>query len=402
MGARDGDEVTLEVLRVAHEGVFVARTDADERTVLVPDTLPGERITARIVEEHPRHLRAVALEVLDAAPERVPHIWGAASIDRPPAARAGGAEFGHIRAATQRELKRAVLEDALRRIGRLDPDAVDALGITVQAVAGAADGTGSRTRVRLHAGPDGVGPFAARSHTVVPVDDMPLAVDRLRSALEDLVSDGLPPGPVELVAPSVGDPFALPTGVTRPPIDERVGDRRFRLEAGGFWQVHPEAPAVLGDAVSRAVDPDRVERGARNLDLYGGVGLLAAALAAFGAVTTVESDRAASAHAARNLTDLGTKAVAARVDRFLRGAQPARAAPVVVLDPPRAGAGRVVVDGIAALRPAQIVYVACDPVALARDLAVFAGHGWRPTRIEAFDLFPNTHHFETVAVLGRD
>ena len=111
----------------------------------------------------------------------------------------------------------------------------------------------------------------------------------------------------------------------------------------------------------------------------------------------MESDGAASAHAAANLADLPrARAVVARVDAFLEAERVHRPGATVLLDPPRSGAGAEVVDAIVATRPAQIVYVACDPVALARDLGTFADRGWRATALAAFDLFPNTHHLETV------
>jgi tRNA/tmRNA/rRNA uracil-C5-methylase (TrmA/RlmC/RlmD family) len=116
----------------------------------------------------------------------------------------------------------------------------------------------------------------------------------------------------------------------------------------------------------------------------------------------VEADGVASRHARDNLADLpAAHAVAARVDAFLEGEQAARPGAVVVLDPPRSGAGAAVVQAIARLEPARIVYVACDPVALARDVRTFAATGWRAVHLEAFDLFPNTHHLEAVATLER-
>jgi tRNA/tmRNA/rRNA uracil-C5-methylase (TrmA/RlmC/RlmD family) len=150
-----------------------------------------------------------------------------------------------------------------------------------------------------------------------------------------------------------------------------------------------------------------------NLDLYGGVGLLAAAVGdRFGPgvrITSVESDARATEHAAENLADwLGAAAITARVDAYLRALGDASAgerarlgAAAVVLDPPRAGAGAAVLDPLAALEPAQIVYVACDPVAFARDVALLAGHGYELARLRAFDLFPHTHHVEAVGTFRR-
>ncbi|WP_375407480.1 class I SAM-dependent RNA methyltransferase [uncultured Amnibacterium sp.] len=396
----DGREVELDVLRIAHGGVAVAELGG--RVVFVADTLPGERVLARITDDrHDRFWRAETLRVIEGSADRVPHIWADASLDRPPEQRAGGAEFGHIAPARQRTLKEEVLRDALGRIGGLPQDRIAALDPHVIAVPGRHDGLRSRTRVRLHVDRSGrVGPFAARSKRVVPVHDLPLAVESLQGLLPATAVGR----EVDLVAASSGS-FAAGRRDARPPITERVGEREFRLEALGFWQVHPAAPAVLTAAVRAAVDPALLDPDADNLDLYGGVGLLAAALAgdADVRVTTVESDGAASAHAAANLADLPrARAVEARVDAFLAARQQERPGATVLLDPPRSGAGRDIVEAIVAARPAQIVYVACDPVALARDLGTFAAHGWQAVTLDAFDLFPNTHHLEAVARLVRE
>ncbi|MDQ1512340.1 MAG: hypothetical protein QOC59_182 [Microbacteriaceae bacterium] len=392
------------MLRVAHGGVMVAELDG--RVVFVPDAIPGERVRVRITEDgHERWLRAETLAVLEPSPDRRAHVWAAASLDREPAARAGGAEFGHIAPERQRALKTTVLTDALRRTGGLGDEEIAELAPVVRAVEGEADGTRSRTRIRLHVDRAGrPGPYTARSRHVVPVTDLPLAVQPLERLLPERVPTGTKS--VDLVAPGEGEPFALLGHRThRPPITERVGERRFALDPTGFWQVHPRAAAELSAAVARAIE-GRFDPAAANLDLYGGVGLLAAALADVGgastSVTTVEADAAATRHARDNLADLpGARAVTARVDAFLAGDRDARPGATVVLDPPRSGAGRAVVEAVADLRPERVVYVACDPVALARDLRTFAERGWRPVRLEAFDLFPNTHHLEAVATLDR-
>lgn len=430
------DEVELDIINVAHGGVFVARHEG--RVVFVPDTMPGERVRACVADTaHDRFWRAELLEVLEPAAERREHVWDAASVRRAPGQRAGGAEFGHIRLDHQRELKRRVIEDALQRTARLDADTIAAVGpdggrLTVEAVPGETeDGTGWRTRVRLQVGRDGtIGPFAARTHTVVPVTRLPLAT----AAVEESTPFGQRfPGAesVDIVATGLGAthvlvndlPEANRKGGTRGrrpvrprrrpvPIRERVGEREFRLDARGFWQVHREAAATLTSAVRSAVDEAVFDPRAANLDLYGGVGLLAAALGdRFGPttrITSVESDEAATDDAAENLAEwVGASAVTARVEHFVTAlaadasaAERARLrAATVVLDPPRSGAGRDVVEAIASMRPAQIVYVACDPVALTRDLAYFAERGYPLRSLRAFDLFPNTHHVEAVATL---
>jgi len=446
-------EIELEITDVAHGGVFVGRHVDDEsaerggRVVFVPDALPGERVRVRLTDtSKPAFWRGEALEVLTASPHRRPHIWRQADIDIPPAQRPGGADFGHITLDHQRELKAQVIRDALARIGGL------ALPVTVSepiaADGGAAetpDGTAWRTRVSVHVDADGrVGPYAARSHRVIEVDDHPLATPEIAAALAATARRGARAGRIDLVQPADGrvrvierpdagerrgrrgprrggaptqraadratDPAAAETVI------ETVGGRPFRVAAGGFWQVHRLAAHTLSTALADllvsdgGVDPD-----AWHLDLYGGVGLLAAAVAGVAGpgsrITTVESDPRATEHAGENLADwVGARAETGRVDRWLAqlaasasAAERARlSGGVVVLDPPRAGAGREVVERVAALRPTRVAYVACDPVALARDLGTFAALGYRAGDVRGFDLFPNSHHIEALVLLTRD
>ena len=443
MGDWRGRQVEIEVTNIAHGGVSVGRHDG--RVVFVGDAIPGETVLAQITDDSKTSFwRAETVRVLAASEHRRPHVWGAASVDRAPRDRAGGAEFGHIEIRHQRELKRRVLADSLLRMAGIETD------VTVEPLPGPGDGTGWRTRVRLHVADDGtVGPYAARSHHVVPVTDLPLAIGEAE-AIAPLDERFAGVDHIDVVVPTTGNPFVLQSGVlqsgTRQSgtlqsgtrrsgtrrsgtrrsgtdratrqrsqrIVELVGEREFRLDVRGFWQVHRHAAETLTAAVQEAIDGSMFDSRAANLDLYGGVGLLAAAVGdRFGSglcITTVESDSQATDHAAENLAEwAGALAVTGRVENFLRergrdagtAERERLARATVVLDPPRSGAGRLVVDELAALGPRQLVYVACDPVALSRDLALLAGHGYELRRLRAFDLFPNTHHVEAVATLAR-
>lgn len=431
-----GDLLDLDITDVAHGGVFVARHE--NRVVFVPDAIPGERMRVRLTDVGKASFwRAEAVEVLDASPHRQPHVWAAADIDTPPEERPGGADLGHIELGHQRALKQRVLEDALRRFGGIDEPHVTMRGLDGETP----DGTQWRTRVSLHVDESGhIGPFAARSHRVIPVTDLPLATREIEDVARGL--EGFEPGRIDLVQPADGSVRVIlrpeipraprparsrgARSAPRPPrprvdptaheiVTEIVGGRAFRVDAGGFWQVHRLAAEALTSVVRAAFSgDDRIDPEAQHLDLYGGVGLFAATLAelagASAQVTSVESDARATEHAGDNLAEwVGARAETGRVDRWL-AAQAASASPrergrlrrgVVLLDPPRAGAGREVVEHIAGIAPASVVYVACDPVALARDIATFASFGYRPERIDALDLFPNSHHIETVAVLSR-
>lgn len=458
---QDGDFIDLDITDVAHGGVFVARHEG--RVVFVEGAIPGERVRAQLTDASKAAFwRADVVEVMDASPHRRPHVWAAADVAVPPADRPGGADFGHIDLAQQRMLKQQVLNDALTRFGGI------AEPVTTISPAGAPGESGAdgahedaealrwRTRVSLHVDDEGrVGPFAARSHRVVLTPDLPLATAEIDAVARSL--EGFAPGRVDLVqpadgrvrvivrpanerAPRDGSAGERPAGgsrvrghrgkggkrITRAPrppqdptarevITEMVGGRSFAVDAGGFWQVHRLAAATLTAAVRAALQSaGGVDDAAQHLDLYGGVGLFAAAIAEEGGpstrVTTVEADARATEHAGANLAEwVGARAETERTDRYLArllaqasAAERARLhGGVILLDPPRAGAGREVTDRVAELAPASVVYVACDPVALARDLGTFRGHGYEPVRIDAFDLFPHSHHVEAVAVLTR-
>lgn len=410
-----GDIVELDITGVAHGGVFVARHGQTESepglVVFVPDALPGERIRARVTQVKKSFARAEALDVLDASPHRVPHVWAQADISRDPAERPGGADFGHIALPEQRALKERVIREAFERFaGGSVPTSVEAA---------TADETGIRwrTRVGLHVDEDGlVGPYAARSHRVVDVADHPLATTGIERAAFALGRER--PGRVDLVQPADGEvrilrrPDRAAKGRRPRPVvvTEHAAGREFRVDADGFWQVHAHAATALDAAVRDALRGLDAPDGAHHLDLYGGVGLFAAALAEHGAgarVTTVESAPRATEHATANLRDLDARAVTARVERFVErdpddaATRHARTAGVTLLDPPRAGAGERVVDAVDRIDPAAVIYIACDPVALARDVGFFRARGWDLDRVRGLDLFPSSHHVEAVAVLRR-
>jgi len=428
-----GEDIEIELRGIAHGGTAVGRA-ADGRVVFVADAIPGERVVARVTEVKKSFARGEAVDVLDASPHRVAHIWPEASIERDPAERAGGAEFGHIALAHQRELKARVLREALERFsgagrpaggaGADDAPAGPESGpmdlktaMSVEAAPGddARGGLGWRSRVRLHVDASGrPGPYAARSHRLVPVTRLPLADPRIQAS--GLLEERFPgEASVEAIAPAPGaglrdDGIRLIIGRQQPsPIIEGVafpdGIREFRVDDTGFWQVHREAPALLAAAVRAAIDPARFDPAADNLDLYGGVGLLAAAMLELGGpgtrVTSVESAPRATMHAEANLADFPrASAETARVERWLVAAvREGRdlGGATVVLDPPRSGAGGEATRALASLGAAQLVYVACDPIALARDAATLEGEGYRMTSLRAFDLFPHTHHLEAVA-----
>jgi len=404
-----GSGVELDVGPVAHGGHCVTRWDG--RVVFVRHALPGERVRVEVTEgeQDSGFLRADAVEVLRAAPGRVerPCPWAGPG-------RCGGCDWQHADAATQGALLADVVAEQMSRLAGLDVEVVvepvgDGLLDWRTRMGWAVDRRG-RAGLRRH-----------RSHDVVPVDDCRIAhpdlppvaagtwqgehVEAVVGSTGDrlLVLDGPPARGT--VAPDVGIVGADGHSVRgRAAVRERVRHRTFRVSGPGFWQVHPRAAETLVDAVLAAAAP---QPGQRVWDLYAGVGLftafLAEAVGADGEVVAVEGDASALRDARRNVHDLPQARIrSGRVERVLREAVGAgERATTVVLDPPRVGARAGVVRSIAALATERVVYVACDPAALARDVATFAVAGWRLADLRAFALFPMTHHVECVALLTR-
>lgn len=408
------DVVELEVGAVAHGGHCVARLEGEGRgrVVFVRHALPGERVRARLVEAAPeaRYWRAEAVEVLEASPDRVASPWPEAGPGG-----VGGADLAHVALPAQRRWKAAVVAEQLARLAGVERE------VEVEAAPGEEERGGLRWRTRIELSVDAEGRAGmrrVRSHEVVPLRSMPLAHERIEEL--GLFERRWPAGSrVEAVAPSLGDPVVLVDGApwrggrpdsrpnARRAVQERVlvaeRELRYRVAAAGFWQVHREAPGVLVAAVLEAVGD---VTGARLLDLYSGAGLLTVPLAHAvgerGSVLAVEGDARAVRDARRNVHGLGqVRLVEGEVTRTLVDQVGRLRAEVVVLDPPRQGAGRTAVAAIAATGARRVVYVACDPAALARDVGYLQGQGFALTALRAFDLFPMTHHVECVAVLDR-
>jgi tRNA/tmRNA/rRNA uracil-C5-methylase (TrmA/RlmC/RlmD family) len=371
----------LQVDAVAHGGHCVARHDG--RVVFVRHALPGERVRAVVDEDTGGGFcRADAVAVLAASPDRVaaPCTWARAG-------GCGGCDLQHVAPPAQRGWKAQVLAEQLRRLAGVHRD------VEVEELPGGP--LGWRTRVRLAVDDEGrAGLRAHRSHDVLAVADCPLAPP---GALAPVLGQRFPPGEVEVVVDAGG---AVHAGDDEP-VTVRAAGREWRLSPGVFWQVHPALPEVLAQVVGEwATAP----RGGTAWDLYGGVGLFAAVLAEQvgpdGSVTVVESARAAVDDGRAALADLpqvGWRV--GRVEKVLVGLP--GPPDVVVADPPRKGLGRAVVDALAAHGPERVVYVACDPAALARDVAFFAERGYTLAELRAFDAFPMTHHMECVALLTR-
>lgn len=355
--------------------------------------LPHETVDVEITSQRSKMWYGRTVAIQESSPDRVPHIWPLAE-----ATSVGGVNLGHVSLSAQHQWKASVINTQMRRLAQLDTR------VEVEPAPGDQDRRGLRWRTRLDLSVNAQGRLAmncAHSHDVVAIDGMPLAHEDIISELHHDITRRHPQGTRRYVYAS--DSGLLVTQETSPAIvREKVatslGTWSFEVDGWGFFQVHREAPKVLLEAVIDAVG----ESWDSLLDLYSGVGLLAIPLAEVtGArVTAVEIETRASQLLSRNArtSDVEVRTGDARI--AMTAMAPGQYE-VVVCDPPRAGLKRESVNQIAGLRPELVVYVACDPASLARDVGFFHSHGYELTRLRAFDLFPMTHHVECVAVLAN-
>jgi tRNA/tmRNA/rRNA uracil-C5-methylase (TrmA/RlmC/RlmD family) len=381
-------QVTLE--KIAHGGHFIARHEG--AVIFVRHGIPGEEVEIVITSVGSNFNRGDVVNVIKPSADRV----------SPPCRYAhregcGGCDFQHISISRQRALKSDVIAEQFSRIAKME------LLVEVEEVS---KPLGWRTRCTSVTTKNGaLGFYQSRSHKIIPVDDCRILVPEMKFA--ELAKRGAKGEQrIEISISNTGErsiatagardesPMRLSDGVEV--AHYTVGENSFEVSQKSFWQSHKDAPRVLTDAVLNYAE---LRDGDHVLDLYGGVGLFTAAILPLvgetGAVDLVEGSKSATSDATRNFSDAKnvtviTGDVTTVITRFSH-------ADVVVLDPPREGAGKEVIENLARIAPRTIVYVACDPAALARDTAYLRDCGYTLETIRAFDLFPMTHHIECVA-----
>jgi tRNA/tmRNA/rRNA uracil-C5-methylase (TrmA/RlmC/RlmD family) len=388
---------------VAQGGHCVARVGGPGgRVVFIRHALPGETVRALITEDGGgAFCRADAVEVLTASADRV-----AAPCPHAGPGHCGGCDWQHATPTAQRAMKSAVIAEQLDRLAGLRRDVV------VEELPGGP--LGWRTRMQFAVAADGrLGLHRHRSTEVEVLDRCPLGAPGVgdgpefstqwpsASLVQIAIDDhGKRAVSVHVAAGGGHGRRGRVVSVSGPALlTHSVKGIGYAVDAAGFWQVHSAMAEWLAEAVLGQLGP---EVGERVLDLYAGAGLFTAALAAAvgptGKVVAVESDAQACADAAANLQAYPWADV--QRDRVSAASVTRTSEPhLVVLDPPRSGAGAAVMRALLALRPRVVSYVACDPAALARDLRTAAEAGWRLGELRAVDGFPMTQHVECVAQL---
>jgi tRNA/tmRNA/rRNA uracil-C5-methylase (TrmA/RlmC/RlmD family) len=389
-----GDLIDVSIEKVAHGGHFIARYNG--AVIFVRHAIPGERCTVEITSTGSSFNRGDVVAISEPSEFRV----------QPPCkyshrAGCGGCDFQHIDPAYQRTLKFHVITEQFSRIAKKDIQVVvEEVGAPI----------GWRTRAIATTNRNGkLGFYKSRSRSIAPVENCIICVDgmnfsevsgrNLKGDVRVEISASNTGERTIALAPTRGEEKAR---ITEGPavLHEVVEGRTLEVSQESFWQSHAKAPEVLTQVV---LDFAQISKKEHVLDLYGGVGLFTAAIIDLvgpeGQVDLIEGSKVATEDARRNFAShknvtVATGDVAKLLPRVT-------SADVVILDPPREGAGKDVISQISALNPRAIVYVACDPAALARDTAYLEDHSYSLVGLRAFDLFPMTHHIECVALYER-
>lgn len=378
-----GDLLELDIEGVAHGGHFVARHEG--RVIFVRHAISGEKVRARITSMTSSFARADCIEVLRTSNDRVTPPCKFAHADG-----CGGCDFQHISLAAQRRFKADVIKEQFARIAKLNIEVdVEEVEPTMH----------WRSRMEFVVSPDRrLAMHQHRSHNLIEIDNCLIAESRIDIASINAVK--LPRGARVDVAAGANKVARVIEGRENfDLIEEEVNGRKFQLNPITFWQSHVKAPSLLANIVREMaqVKPDD-----QIADLYGGAGLFTGEFLSHlkneGKIILIDSDVNAMTDARRNFaTDDRVTIIESRVEKALTSHRAdLEGSDIVILDPPRSGAGAKVLDSVISLDPRVIIYVACDPASLARDSRHLLDKGYEIS-LRAFDLFPMTHHIECVA-----
>ena len=380
-----GDRITVEIGPIAHGGHFIARHKG--QVIFVRYGITGEEAVVEITSTSSKLARGDAIEILKPSEDRVV----------PPCKYAvpggcGGCDFQHIEISAQLELKRSVIREQFSRLGRIEID-LDVLAVEP------ADGLHWRTRMDFAISKNGKpGLYSARSKEVTEIDKCLIAVEAINDPAM-FARNWKGEDRLEVAVSSSGEKNVSRGGrsISGPTqLHEVVGEHTYQISPTSFWQSHSAAPQTLTKLV---MDLMALRPGDQVCDLYGGVGLFTAPMAEdvgdIGKVHLIESSHRATQDALKIFEK--KKNVVVHSGRVEQKLPLINRVDVILLDPPRTGAGEMVIKQMLAKKPRTIVYVSCDPASMARDARALEEGGYHLNHIVGFDLFPMTQHVECVA-----
>jgi tRNA/tmRNA/rRNA uracil-C5-methylase (TrmA/RlmC/RlmD family) len=380
-----GDRITVEIGPIAHGGHFIARHKG--QVIFVRYGITGEEAVVEITSTSSKLARGDAIEILKASEDRIV----------PPCKYAvpggcGGCDFQHIEISAQLELKRSVIREQFSRLGRIEID-LDVLPVEPT------NGLHWRTRMDFAISKNGKpGLYSARSKEVTEIDKCLIAVEAINDPAM-FARNWKGEDRLEVAVSSSGEKNVSRGGrsISGPTqLHEVVGEHTYEISPTSFWQSHSAAPQTLTKLV---MDLMALRPGDQVCDLYGGVGLFTAPMAEdvgdIGKVHLIESSHRATQDALKIFEKM--KNVVVHSGRVEQKLPLINRVDVILLDPPRTGAGEMVIKQMLAKKPRTIVYVSCDPASMARDARALEEGGYHLNHIVGFDLFPMTQHVECVA-----
>lgn len=393
-------ECTIE--SVAYGGDGIARVNG--RVVFIPGVIAGERVRARIVAAKKNFARGEAIAILSASPDRIQPCCRTQSGQRVP-----GCVYDHIAYSAQVALKDSQLRNFFRKL---------TLGTAIfQPPVASPKPLHYRNKITLHHDPatGALGYCEDRSHRVVPIDCCPLACDEINSAavpencfrpeVEDVIIRYTPADGARVFLKCFGRRDLLTPGgqPVRGNLTEQGPDgTQWAVSADGFFQVNPSVSWKLVEEVTRLFAEGSPEATAQLLDLYCGVGVFGLSCQGVGrgtALLGIESGYRAVEAARLNAQRLGRTATfqVAELGRTLPKVPPAG---TLIADPPREGLDPAIAAWLARSNTRRLFYVSCDPATLIRDVGILTQAGaYQISRIQLFDMFPQTAHFETLCIL---
>jgi 23S rRNA (uracil1939-C5)-methyltransferase len=388
---------TVTIDRIVGEGRGIGF--ASGNTIFVPRTAPGDTVRANIIRKQGKVLHGELIQVVTPSPLRIEP-----RIEDPD--QAGGADLQFLPYPEQLKVKSGIIADSLRRIAKLDD-------VPEVPVTPSPNEWGYRRRAEFQVDHENkhVGYFGPSSHRVVDVAESPVLtpeVQQLLTTLRDDFAAGIVPAGAKEYRAVAGDTGSVlePTAAVRSRlVQTTVNGITYHYSADCFFQANVPVAELIVKSVLRIAEKARPSPGLA-IDLYCGVGLFAVPLAKrFPRVIGVENHQAATTYAGENLANAGQKNarfVAAPVERWMSGDRsPLGKVSLLVFDPPRTGAGPDVIASIVRMKPAHIAAVSCDPATFARDIRGLLDGGYALRSVEAFDMFPQTHHVELVGHLER-
>lgn len=389
---KPGDQLVVVIQKIVPKGLGLAFVE--KLTVFVPLSATGDKVRVRINQLKGKIAFAEIEEIIEPSPDRI----------EPPCqyfGRCGGCDFQQMNYEAQLSAKLAIIQDSLHRIGKINYER------EIPMIASPKEFEyRSRAQWHLDTRQKTIGYFRRNSHDVIDIEHCPILTPELDATLKSLCSNlewgtfWSDRASIEAAHGSEGDVSLFSPEIMEPTedISFTVGGEKYFYSALSFFQGNQ---FLIEQLIETAIND---ANGETALDLYCGVGLFTLPLARkFGQVIGVEGNDRAIDFAEKNAANAqlnNVRFVRDSVDDFLSGHN-LENTDFVLLDPPRAGTEKWTISNIIKLKPKQISYVSCEPSILARDLRTLLDNGYEIESLTAFDLFPQTHHIETVARLKR-